>query len=925
MILFNKNRFRFQALLSVLVAMALSFAAGVGRVCAQNFPVDTLAVQRGAPLHELIRGQFAGVQVTSADGAPGAAASVAVRGIRSVRGDQQPLVVLDGAVMIPSLLTAMNPWNPTPMSAENPWPALAPGDYMAAQNLLSGIDLHDIVSVEVLSDASATAIWGSRGANGVILITTRSGANRVHELQLNSSVGVSWVARKLDFLKTGEYNDFAYGLSGSRPDEPVIAKNWQNELYSPALTQSHNITLSGNAKKTDYTVSLYYRRDNGIIDRTHAEDMGLSTAIKQSLGRRSAFGFNILFDRSTISMTQSAYKSGGFSTIGQLYAPPFEGVGNSLDVRDAYDDKNIFWRVTPRGHFKVGFADWLAFNVTAGADFVSMERSRWLGEPVFQDGMAGIANNTAFQYNADATLDFNKKFGGHRVTASVGGHAYGGNSSDQTVQGTDFFNPDLRAAGVNLAGNLTKTGYGKFSSSTAGLSARAGYDYKGKYAVSGGVRADQLGNFDPDMSYYPFAEAKWDLYKERFLGLQGSKISMLSLKAGWGRSGMDRMMPYFQNGYLSCVDNVARIPWEEQVFYRERLLSSMEEYNVALQAGFDKGRYTFEARFYSGNSKDRLMIYNKDRLMIYKSDSTAVSTRRIYFDKATMDKKGAEFSITATALQNHDSKWLWWGTISFDRSRVTSSSAVGQLGATGAPGFVGRTVWDGTGVTAFVDGYAPGVFYGYRTDGIVGPQHKAQTPPFGDRPLQVGDVKFVDVNGDGVVDPGDKTVIGNPNPKFIFAVGTSYSYKRWTFAARVDGSYGNDVLNLNRLTQNNVSLGTNVIASAYRNAWSPSQPGNKGPAVGGFGMGEISDRMVEDGSYIRLGSLSVAWDVPLKHVDWIRSLAISVTAGNLLVITPYKGYDPEVDSFSGDWALRGVDLGAYPRVRSFSLGINAKF
>ncbi|GHU99894.1 SusC/RagA family TonB-linked outer membrane protein [Bacteroidia bacterium] len=906
MIPFTNNSLRTLAAGAALIVL---LAGGTGPVQGADIPGDSLSAWRGVDLHEVVRGLLPGVQVTSADGAPGAAASIAVRGIRSVRGDQQPLIVLDGVAMNPSHLQTMNSWS-----------TLEANDCQVAQDLLSRIDIHNIISIEVLSNASATAIWGSQGANGVILIKTRAGVRRAMELQLNSSVGVSTISRKLDFLNPDGYGDYYSQLTGSNPSLQGSGSNWQNKLYSPALTQSHNLSMAGGGGGASYLVSLYYKRHNGIVDGTFSQDLGFSTAIDKSLGRYSSITFNMLFDRSKISMTKSSYLPGSTSTIARIAAAPFTSAADSpVDWREDYDDDNVIWRVVPRGRFKIGFARWVSLNFSGGVDYLSLERLRWLGPRTLmgaaENGRAGVADKNALRYNVDATVDIDRHLGSlHHLTAQAGGHLYGDNRMDNTVQGTDFFNPELRAQGINLAGNLTKMGYGKLRSSNAALSAQAGYTYRDRYRINAGLRGDQLIDYDRGLNYYPFAEAAWDVHKESFLDVE--VISKLTLKGGWGISGMDQMVPYFSNQTLTAVDNIADIPWGTQAFYRERLLTRMQEYNLGLSVGFDRDRYQFELRAYSGEGSERLSVYDTRA----KGDA-----RRVYVDRAAIDKWGLEASLSATILKNRDQQWLWWGAISMDRSKVSSTGGTQPLGSTGGIGFTGRSAGSGYVCTAFVEGYVPGVFYGYRTDGIVGPQHVSMTPPFGPLHLQPGDVKFVDVNGDGTANDRDRVVIGNPNPKFTFGTGTSFSHHRWTFSARVDGSYGNDVLNLNRLQQSNLNQTDNVLSGAFRNAWSPATPGNKGPAVGGFGMDLISDRMVEDGSYLRLSSLSVAYDLPLKNVGWLRSLGISVSAGNLFVLTPYTGYDPEVDSFSGDWALRGVDLGGYPRVRTFTLGINAKF
>lgn len=919
------------------IIAALSGAA-VFAASARPLVPDSLKLIHLNGLSDLLQAEQAGVSVSTTDASPGAAAELLVRGISSIRTSQQPLIIVDGVAMVSTLSSGINPWNlrypytnqsgPDKVqdaSLDDLYRPLDGTNYQLPVNLLLGLDLNTIESISVLKNASATAIYGSRGANGVIVITTRSPLRSIQSrnVAFSTSVGVSVVGKRLDFLTPAVWNSYYEALNGAPYGAGNSGVDWQERLYAPAVSTTNRLELSGSNSRTSYSVDMMYSLDNGVVDGTKQEQLALSTMVNRRISKVFKGGTSLTLSRSTVDLTQTTALIGSQSAIGSIAAIPYEGsAGNPVDFVRDYDDRSLLWRVMPRGYLTGDFGKYVSLDVDGGVDVLVQERKRWGGNGtavgLANNGIASIADYDRLNYDVNAFLMVKPVSNDlHKLAIRLGGSYFGNRQTQESVQGIDYFNHSLRAEGVKLANQTSKMFHAVLNTQNYGVSADLSYSFKRRYEVRGGLRMDRRIGLDADFQYYPFVEADWNISNEAWFrkGIDPKIVSRLSLRGGWGISGMTDLTHYFLGERFDLCDDPLQIPYQEQLNYRTGLKTTTRQYNVGLDLGFVNNRLQIGVTCYDGEVSDRLSVFHKE----------AGAWSEVTANRMKMDKRGVEITLDAAPIRRADWQWNLSASVGIDRVKMTETASAQALAATGADGFTGRMLGGDYVATAFVEGYVPSSFFGFRTDGIVGNQHLPFTPPFEDRRLTEGDIKFVDVNDDGVVDAADRTVIGSPLPDFVATLNTTLKYKAFTLSLHFDGSYGNDVLNLNLLQWGNLSQGENVLSDSYREAWRADAPDGKAPTVGAFGFDKISDRLVEDGSYLRLSNVILAYAIPTERIKWVSSLEVSFMIRNLFVASPYSGYNPAVNSFAGDWSVRGVDLGGYPYARSFSLGVKIKF
>lgn len=894
--------------------------------------LNSVMAQRSVSLGEMIQGQISNVKVSRTDGAPGGTLNMTIRGGASVRGDFQPLYILDGIML-----------NAPQSDVANAWTIEDKTDYQIGQDLLWSINSQDIESIQVLKDASATALYGSKGANGVIIIKTKVGSEKKKEINWSSNIGVSTLSKKQNLLSGADFKNYYNELTGQEFIASGKEIDWQKNVFKPVISHNHNLSISGSVRRTNYYVSLMANQKAGLVSGTHSLDLGLRINLNQVISPLVSMGIRALVARNQTNMTQSTSLLGGSSLTFKLSAVPFDNMDeNPYSWRDDYSDDSYTWRVVPQGYFDFNFTPWLKANVTAGMDYVNKERYRWMGKKIekgaLEDGRAGHSWMQTMMYDISANITFTKQFGKHWLQLIASGELFGDDGIKLSNYASGFAIQTLKADAINFASRAANPIYLKNNSTTYMGSGLANYRYGELFDVQVGVRGDYLNEYDKTMRSYPFVNLKFNIVQNR-----SGYLNFFAIKGGWGISGKNELVPYSIMDNITLGDASLFIPYEDALYFKGRLLTNMNQFNIGLDTELINNRIKLFAQFYTGTTRDRFDVYDfREPRVIETSDNTgAVISQMVPYDKIywrrdiEMDKWGIDASVSAVAIKNKNVSWTIDANIGLDRSKIAHCGLAPThpvLGATGKQGFTGKTVSgiSDIGATAYIEGQAPGLFYGYMTQGIITEEHVLLAPPFDGMRLKIGDPKYVDVNNDGTVDVNDKVVIGNPNPDFIFGLNTNVRYKRWSFQARFDGSVGNDILNLNKVIFDNVSGYNNVTNHAYNHAYRISSTG-KGlgdqPMIGAQLLEQISDRMVEDGSFFRLSTLSIEYDIPLskKVRSYLNGLKVSFMASNLFVLTKYTGFDPDVNSFGGDWSRRGIDLGAYPAARTFSLGFMAKF
>ena len=930
----------------------------------------TVAAQQSNGIEDVIKGRAAGVQVNANGAEPGASISVKIRGTSSLTGNSEPLYVVDGIIMDTATEDTDNPIS----------------GYASQQGGISGVNPQDIESIEVLKDASATAIYGSRAANGVIIITTKKGKSGVAKFNFATSIALGKVVQNIDVLDTEGYANYQNDSRVNLGFDPIYTLNsdgtifttddmpvqiqgidWAEDTYRNAIIKKNRLSVSGGGDNGNYYISGGMTSNQGTFPNALAEVIDLNLNLNQDLSDRIKLSAKIATTYTELSSSKGTDENGSSNTsmVRQVLqaAPILNFSDNNLDDVDVeenldgarawtsdYDDNAEEIRLLGSLNLDYKLSKSLTYRIRFGADYRKKERSFWYGTALRKgrdpNGIAGTGTLNRFRYNIDNTLMYRKSFGkNHRVNATVGYLIDKTNITRTRYSASDFADKSLRADGISFAGVNTPLIIDSEFPTILSYIGRLNYTLSNRYIFTGTFRADGSSKFAKgnQWGYFPAFSFAWQAKKESFLR-QSNTVSDLKIRLGYGEVGNQNISSYRfltpfgrteealadadGNGSLIAVipQNLANpnLRWETAI-----------QYNAGIDFGFFNDRLTGTVDTYYKTSSDLLL------------DVPVGPTSGFNFitsNKGDIENKGIEFALNGDIINNDKVKWNVFGNISFNKSKVvtigTPAQNYGTLGNVVA--FLGNEVSGGTffkqPANIFVEGQEIGLFYGLQTQGIIRTDADLTNTPTGD-PLQyggtdlrVGDVYFVDQDGDGNITDADKTIIGNPNPDFIYAFGSTFDYKNFSLSFLFNGVYGNDIANANLLElgyANNITK--NVLTAAYTDAFDPvTNPTGNYPYAGVGGIGtnyttDFNDRAVEDGSFLRLSYVSLGYNVPVDQINFIDTMKLTVSGQNLWLLTDYSGFDPEVNSFAYDPLRNGIDSGSFPNQRTFSLGLNVTF
>ena len=924
--------------------------------------VEDNVMRQSATIDQVLQGRAAGVQVVGS-GQPGAGVSVKIRGANSLRGNNEPLYVVDGVIVS--------------SAGEDASVASYNGSIQSSQNGLTGINPRDIESIEVLKDASATAIYGSRGANGVILITTKKGEEGRAKINGYVTTSLTQVTKKLDVLNGVEYAQYQneasvlssvnpryqivdgqvypvtyQGGNAVRGDLPLDALNWQDEVFTTGRDWNAGVSISGGDKSGSYYVSGGMTDNKGVFDnaayrsadfrvnytRKLTKNLKLDTRLNtfQAKGSFAQDGDGVGDANSSFVRTLTQYnplieEGLGFDDIDGL-ASPFSWIN---DFADESREARYVGRVALTYTLPV---KGLSYELSAGGNIRNKDRDRWFGPTTWQGSLVnsqltlGTLNSTSYQLNN--LLKYNKYTKLHNINAVVGWTVDRRDVKNGIYEVNDFVTSSLRneqpSYGRNVSSPLVFSYQPTKINSALG---RATYSYSGKYVATATFRYDGVSKFQPRnrWSLFPSFALAWNASEESFIKNIGV-FEELKLRAGWGQIGNHGIQPFqtFANFAPGSNDQYATPTNGTSVAFIQKNIANpdlrwetTEQWNVGVDFSVLDGRVSGTVDYYQKYTKDLLQ-------QAVIPTSTGYSNR--FTNLGQISNKGLEFMLNTVLVDNSDVTVKLGGNISFNRSKVE------KLGLTAAsfyengrerqvPYYYGNLVSSGgyykAPANVFMEGQPIGMFVGFETDGIY---------QSGDEILvkgkQAGDVKIIDQNGDGEIDEADRTIIGDPNPDFVYGLNLSADYKRFHLSALINGVYGNDIANGNALLLNYASgLNFNVSPEAFHSAWRPDRETNTQPRVGydERNFVGVTDRIIEDGSYLRLGNITLGYDVPMDKIGGIGSLNVYIAARNLLTITNYGGYDPEVTSFLYDGSRIGVDWTTVPNTKSITLGANITF
>ena len=927
---------------------------------------------RSTSIEQLMQGRAAGVQVVNNGGAPDGGVSIRIRGMSSFNSSNDPLYVVDGIIINASQggETLISKGGDNGSSDEE-------------INGLMGLNPRDIESIEVLKDASATAIYGALGANGVVLITTKSAKSDRLTVRFSAGMDVSNASKRMDMLTFDEYCDFLADMNALDPgttaetllyriyEDPVSRTglkvrpvDWQEECLRNAVSQRYHLALYGKPKSVTYAFAIGYNNKQGIIKGTGIEQYTMRTNIEKKT-KRFEFGTRINLSYLDSKMTQST--GGGRMTPAtsmirsMVSFRPY--TRNDMEEEDLTDDDEDLkaspdrWintdhyfngrkeiRVTPSAFAQIKISKWLTFKSVLGADYRHSAREKFKSAHIntTTTGSNGAQGTYKyFNWNWDNTFQISKRWGNHKINGTLGSSLYSNSATTHSIEGWNIAQYKAGVDAIATAPNRSII-YSESASQTLSFFARAIYNYRDRYVFTATYRLDGSSKFMGmnKWSQFPSFAAAWRVSQEPWFN--APVVSMLKLRAGWGVIGNQSVSNYqTMNTYVISrvaahdTGNLAEtsVTVTPNNFANPHLKwETSEQYNVGVDFGMWRGRVALTADAYYKTTYDLLQT---------KEIPGSSGFTNYYVNEGTITNRGLEFTLDAVPVKTSSLEWAITGNISFNRGRIEKiSDTAARKNIWVSPeeskdvvyfegSQIGNSAYCSQTANIFMEGYEMGLFYGYKVKGIIGVGETGTPLSDGGDPRGEGYLDYEDLNQNGYIDEGDRTVIGNPNPDFTYGFGTSLTWKDFTLDLQFNGSYGNDIFNFNSAVESATQVMThNIRRDAYHDAWTPENTDARFPAVGKIESGDykkFSSLYVEDGSYLRLSSVSLGYNIPVKNINWVRGITAGISVANAFIWTKYSGWDPDVNSYGSNIRKMGVDAGSYPGCRTYSIDFKFTF
>ena len=930
-------------------------------------------------LDQSLQGRAAGVSAVQTSGAPGSSSSIRVRGQATVNANAEPLYVIDGVIV---------------QGGGNSGADFGLGDALGNGRVstispLSTINPADIVSMEILKDASATAIYGAQGANGVVLITTKHGKAGDAKFSYDGMFAVSRQNSRIRMLNLREFAEFYNDMvdlgeveaNAMYADPSILGKgtNWQDEVFRTALQHQHQVSAQGGSEKVQYYVSGSYMNQEGTIIGSNFDRLSFRTNLDAQLKEWFKLGVNatwaLTHDNLKLADGQEGVIFYSLSSLPDI--PVYDIDGNySTVVREGYTTKNpvalamynenklkrqkltgnIYAELTPIKH--------LVFRTELGFDISSSQADTYkpkISLGTFQQGSNSISQqqNNSTYWSVKNYLTYANTFGKHSFSAMVGQEAWESRWNYLRAANTDLPSDEVR--NLALATGTPKVNSGFGSSAMASFFTRETYNYDNRYLLTYTFRYDGSSNFGPDNRWAGFhsVAGSWRFSNEKFF--QGAKnvINDGKIRLGWGQtgnanigsgaweSGMSKMPSALGDSQRPANISNTGIHWEKQ-----------QQTNIGLDLSFLQNRINLTVDVYQKISSDMLMSMTLPSYMGTQGNgSSALAAPKGNY--GTIRNRGLEITLDTHPVDVKDFNWDSNFQISFNQNKLIAldGSANAQL--------VGYGQWsDIVSVTEI--GESLYNFYGYKVVGVYKDFEDIMNSPRPEKfpedgvfnrntTVWPGDLKFEDVNGDGYINELDRTNIGSPLPLFTFGWTNTFRYKNVDLSIFLNGSYGNKVLNYNLMGQgynglvhmNSVWTNQHISISdrARLEAIDPSKPWlddvtnvrvvntdtkTPRPTIADPNDNDrLSDRYVEDGSYLRIKNITLGYTFPKSVLQKakIENIRLYMNIQNLYTFTKYSGYDPEVGASTQDSSglTFGVDNGRYPSPMTCSFGVNITF
>lgn len=933
-------------------------------------------------LDQSLQGRAAGVSAVSTSGAPGSSSSIRVRGQATINSNAEPLYVIDGVIVQGGGASGAD---------FGLGDALGNGS-VSTISPLSTINPADIVSMEILKDASATAIYGAQGANGVILITTKRGKAGEAKFTYDGMLAVQRQTKRLDMMNLREfanyYNEFVQvgelDVNGYYADPSILGKgtNWQDAVFQTALQHQHQVSAEGGTEKIKYYVSASYMDQDGTLIGSNFNRYSFRVNLDSQLKSWLKLGLSATYSSTDEDLKLADGEQGiinySLKTVPDI--PIYDIDGNyATIVREGYTNPNpiamammdqvllnrqkltgnIFFEVTPIKN--------LVWHAELGYDISASRGERYkpmvdFGSWTRDSNYSSIQKNSSTFWQLKNYVTYSGMIDKHNFTAMLGQECWASNYDNISVTNTSLPSDAVHNPALGTATPVIGSGFG--SSAMASFFTRLTYNYDNRYYGAYTYRYDGSSNFGPDNRWAGFhaLAGSWRFSNEEFFKPLSGVISNGKLRLGWGQTGnaniggylwgtsIVKMSSSLGTGYRPKNIPNTSIKWESQ-----------EQWNVGLDLGFIQDRINVVVDWYKKVSNDMLMAL---QLPSYMGTQGNTSSRLDppYGNYGSIENAGVEISLNTHPLIG---KFQWDSDfqISFNKNKLKA------LSGTANAQIVGYGQWNDV-VSVSNVGESLYNFYGYVCDGVYQDYEDLQKSP---KPEQypsngvfnrkntvwVGDIKYKDISGpdgkpDGVINEYDKTNLGSPMPKFTFGWTNTFRYKDFDLSIFINGSYGNKVMNYlgMQLTHMNSAWENQLNSVTGRARLEPIDPdkvypsgqywyddvtnvrvSNPEAAIPRASIQDpndndrISDRYVEDGSYIRLKNITLGYTFPSKLIKkfGINNLRLYANIQNLLTITGYDGYDPEIGASTQSTNVYGLDYGRYPSPTVYSFGLNISF
>jgi TonB-linked SusC/RagA family outer membrane protein len=877
----------------------------------------------------LLGGAIAGVNVTQSSGQPGAPASIRIRGGNSINADNDPLYVIDGFLFF----------------SKNSNQKVGFSNIEGESNPLNLLNPSDIESIEVLKDVSATAIYGSRGSNGVILITTKKGRKDGATVNYQYSAGFSRSAKKLDLLNAQQWARMQKDYFLNKPgysDEQIAqlgeGYDWQNAVLQTGITQSHSLSISGGNEQTQYFISGNYLNQDGVVLHSGYNRFVGRVNLNSKLSKTVSVGLNLTANNSKqnslttfegVNYNSSPFSKGIANSLTYaLYIPPvvpfYNAGGSDYNYNNPFEYAYLREGSTtanPISDLKNSTAEtenavflgniYLQFSPINGltAKLSVGNNSGYTKQKYFSpsytalglepDGIGGKGHKQIKITLSEFTLAYARRINdNHSFDVLAGATSEDTRIESDGMQSAGFTDETLGADNLQDGQPYSKRPVfsGIEKSNLYSLLGRINYSFRDKYHLTANFRSDYSSNFaqNHQWGFFPSVGVSWNINEESFLDIPA--INNLKLRASAGSVGNQEIDSYL---YLKTMD---ASHYGQQTVYSIKNYGNDDlkwettaQYNIGLDAGFLNGRFAATADVYEKRTSDLLLEIPP---ALGQSSSQMVNIGNV-------TNKGVELSVSATLLDKRKLRWSVAANIARNINRITKLNGSGDIFPNSEEILrVGESL---------------GSFYGLEFDGVVQKNEDVSllptTPAY--TVAQAGDPKFVDHHPDGHINKDDCVVLGSRQPDFTYGFSTNVHFHGFDLFILFQGSQGNEVYNKLRRYLESPGDAYNV-SSALLNAWTESNPSHTVPRITSVPLSsELDSRYIEDASYLRLKTLTIGYTLPFVKNKNIPGIRIFGTAQNLFTLSKYKGYDPEI--------AKGIDLGAYPMPRTFYIGAELSF